>query len=765
MPHRRGTMTTLVFRGPSEGGLQQVQVGAADVVATLNAAQTAWGWVGGLSGIQRLLSGLRNTINKDPFKSLRMRSDLTLPPSCFHILTSSGVLFFEDHTSSTAFGGDPIMQSIGLTICALEHECGGEVAVDLFTKYVAEHYVQGTDKVPGLVETLYQQLMDHLPEIINEGTTRGLHERFEKAADALPKAAKRWQFNPKLANPFSGRLQNYEMSFVGGLLEWITTSSGSQSDPYFTRSSLAVRVAAYLKLAGHSIGPIVTWDGQTAPPDPRPRGVVLVLGGVSETDFCQETNVRVPHTVAQGSANMKLYFRYDTIGSMLLNSLGIPTSIRAESVQTMFLRVHKSIEQSIICEWEAPPTTQRCLRASFSRKNACKSSNPLSIRLASMYFTLSARTLASCYDHIATESILECVEQMKFRHLQELKPEKAEELAWFRIVTASIIVCIAGLLSEGFRTSSHVTQMHLGSSIWLDPITDRIDKQITSGLSFYDAAIIVGTVHSAVKVRTLDVEQNERAYILGFRYRLFAVVPSLLVNMTPTRACVGISCLDKFIANIPVFPDGSVRGTENLGPNWAPKQDHPPDYSWQHIQEPVDEPADQSLYLGVERPILSPEPTLVLGARIGGTLIGYSSVQTAMWVVGRSLNLQMKCMGHTESRLAIKLPASDWTILGQDRAERLDGPLTKTHCLFLPALGSETWALYVAGNYYNAIISYGCFNCATLGEPVDGFVPPIVVGYQSQSPHASKHLAEENKSHRNGYKKLPESSALINIQH
>lgn len=722
------TMGTPVFRSSGSGSLEQVQVGAADIVATLNAAQAAWGWVGGLTGIQRLLSGLRSTIHRDPFESLHLVSKLTLPSRC-HILTSKGILYFEDEDGPAAFGGNPITQTIGLTICALQHECRGEVAVDLFVKFIAEHYIDGPNRVPGLVESLYQQLLDHLPVIINEGATRGLHELFERVAKDLPGPAKRWQFSPKASIPYENRLQNFEISLVGGLLEWITNYATKANDPYFTRSSLAVRTAAYLKAVGYSIGPIVVWDGQGSPPEPR-RGVVLVLEGVSETDFSQKSSIRIPQTTARASTNLHLYFRDETIGSMLLNALGVRTSIRVESVQSMFSHVRSCVESSLTCSWEAPESAIQCVTAVFGKSRTWKSSGPLSIRIASMYFTLSADILASSYDRIATETLLSCLEQGKYQPLDSVEGSDLDALIWFRIVTASIIISIADLLSKDFRTLSHVTQMSLYTSEWLDKVIDRLDKHFVSGLDFHDAVLIVGTVHSATPITMFDKIQTERSSISGFRHGSFAVIPALLASMVPTGDCIGISCLDKFIGNIPVFPDGSIRETTDIGPGWSPPADQSSGkLSWQSLEQPKDVPPDSSLYLGIERPILQTEPFTVLAARIGGTITGYSSIKRARWAVAKSLKLSKKCLGHSEKQLAIKLDASLWCLMGQNWAEQLDGPLTKTHSIFLPALGSATWALHLAGEYHRTIISYGCFDCAAAGEPVEGYVPLLVVGY------------------------------------
>lgn len=40
----------------------------------------------------------------------------------------------QDEDGQSAFDRDPLMQTIGLTICGLVHECGGEAAVGLFVR-------------------------------------------------------------------------------------------------------------------------------------------------------------------------------------------------------------------------------------------------------------------------------------------------------------------------------------------------------------------------------------------------------------------------------------------------------------------------------------------------------------------------------------------------------------------------------------------------------------------------------------------------------
>jgi hypothetical protein len=739
-------MTTLVFRSSNSGNLEQIQVGAADIVATLNAAQSAWGWVGGLTGIQRLISGLKETVRQDPFKTLRLNPQAALAASRCHILTGNGMFYFEDHDGHKAFGGDPITQAIGLTICALAYECGGEMAVDLFVKFVAEHYIHGPNKIPGLPESLYQQLMDNISVILNEGATRGLHERFEAAAADLPEPAKQWQYYPEVSESQPTRLQNFEFSLVGGLLDWLTGIAIKSKDPYYTRSSLAVRTAAYLKAVGYDIGPIVTWNGKSPVIKPEPRGVVLVLGGTSETDFCQTSDIRIPNSVAAGAANMKLHFYCDTAGSMLLNALGIRTSIRVERVQTMFENVRDQIRAGLKCKWDAPESPKQCLTATFTPNRNGVRSKPLSLRIASLYFPLAADLLAACYESVSTETLLESVQKHKFQMFDRVSTSEFQDLAIFRIITASIVICIAESLSTSFHSSRHVTQMYLGSSLWLDEMCGYLDKHLASGIDFADAAIIAATIHAAAPSRAIDMEQTNRTFILGFRNGPMVVLPSLLVSMVPTEEGIGISCLDKFIANIPVFTDGSIRGTTNIGPNWAPpNRQNPPDFSWQTPQMPDHKAPDLSLYLGLERPILSREPVLVFGSRIGGSIVGYSSIGTAMWVIARSLRLSQQCPSHQKRRLAIKLDASHWALSGQNWAEKLDGPLTKSHCIFLPAGGSAALALHFAGQCSSRVgISYGCFDCAAVGEPSGTFSPFIVVGYGPLPERKAAQLALDN---------------------
>ena len=730
---------TLVFKRLGPGTLQQVQVGAADIVATLAAAHTAFGWLGGLVGVQRFFETLKTVMRRDPFGSLKINK-IVIPSSKCHILTSRGMFYFQDEDGQRAFAGDPLMQTIGLTICALEYECGGEVAVGLFVRCIASLLMEGpasNSQFPDLSQALYQELIDHLPAIINEGAARNLQRIFSSAADHLPAAPERWQFPTSLEDESSQQPEHYELSLLGGLLLWLSESG---SDPYYTRSALAARNAAYLKAIGYPIGPVCVWDGQGELPVPKPCGVVLVIGGSSDTDSKSAPFKRVP--VVDAEVSLKYHYREETIGSMLVNALGVKLDLLPESVQEMFNYVETCMSQTLYFDWETRPRElQRRQHPSevldwdgatlfcvCRMKDYPKKAKPLATSLASIYFGTTADFVALCYERIASES---CVTTVKEERLSDLNLVRSADLAWFWIVTASIIYCIAKALVKDFKSLFHVVKMRLCSQNWLEAMTRRLNHTLRSGVPFYEAAIIVGIIHAGASTELLELQTVERPSILGVRNGRYAVVPSVLSSMSPTSDGVGIACFDKFIANVPVFSDSSIRGDDkNAGLGWSPPDRRAPDTSWQVLSEPTDAPADISLYIGIERAHHSSVPSTVLCARIGGTVASTINIRRVMWHIVKSLEVSKVCNGHSAQQRAIILKPSVWGILGQERWERFGSELTKRHHFFLPALGDAAWALYIAGSALpcRVAISHGCFECAAsaIESPSQ---PSVICGY------------------------------------
>ena len=732
---------TLVFRRSGNGSLQQVQVGAADIVSTLAAAHTAWGWLGGLNSVHRFLSTVRNVMRRDPFGSLRINKML-IPSSTCHILTSRGMFLFQNEDGQSAFDGDPLMQTIGLTICALEHECGGEAAVGLFVRCMASELTEGPNSTD-LSQALYQELIDHLPAIINEGASRNLQDVFLSAAADIPPATERWQLPLNVQDGTPKHPEHFELSLLGGMLLWLSMPG---SDPYYTRSSLAARNAAYLKAIGYPIGPICVWDGQNSPPVPKPRGVVLIVGGSCDTDPESGSFTRVP--IADANASLKFYFREETIGSMLVNALGVKVNLMPESVQEMFIYVQTCIAQTLSFNWEIRSKGSQKYRTPSEIvdrdgatlfcmcqiKESTRKAKPLASSLASVYFGTTADFVAPCYERIATAS---CVANVREEKLSELDLVESEDLAWFRVVTASIIYCIAGSLAQdGFKALLHVMKIRLCSHDWLESMTQRLNHTLRSGVPFYEAAIIVGVVHAGASTDLLELQTVERSSILGVRNGCYAVVPALFASMLPTADSIGIACFDKFIANVPVFPDSTIRGEDATDPSWSPPDRSPFDNSWQSLGDLIDVPADISLYIGIERAHHSNAPLTVMCARVRGSVAGTISIRRIMWNILKSLKASTSCNGHKTRQQVITLKASTWGVLGQERWERFRSELTKTHHLFLPALGDASWALYIAGSllYNQVAISYGCFECAasTVESQTE---PSVICGYgETSSP-------------------------------
>ena len=190
------------------------------------------------------------------------------------------MLLFDDDDGYTAFGGDPTVQGIGLTLCALDHECGDLAAVSLFAEIFGTELLEDHKDLAALREAFIQHLSDGMSRIVCEGAARGLTRNFHDAVAGLPPSTRRWQFTAGLPESAESKLGYWEMGLVAGLLKWLCTE---KRKTYFTRSSLAARNAAYLRAVGYPTGPFVAWDGKDRAPRPM-GGVVIALGGSFATD-------------------------------------------------------------------------------------------------------------------------------------------------------------------------------------------------------------------------------------------------------------------------------------------------------------------------------------------------------------------------------------------------------------------------------------------------------------------------------------------------
>ncbi len=511
-------MTTLVRSTPNHGRLQQAQVGAADVVATLSAAHSAWGWIGGLEGVRNILANIRNPLGQKALADFGIH--LRLRPATYNIITSDGVKILHDPECQNSFSGNPITQLLGFTICALSHELEANRAISLFMDFLAPVLFSDTvGKTAGIREALYTQLLDRRTRILNEGAARGLTQSFNEAIQQL-------NLPPHPETVPHLRATGIDMAdymFVGGLLRWL--GKGEQRS-YLTRSAFTAQVAACLKDIGYSIGPIVFWDGVGSPPLTW-KGVILVVGGSLETDiYREEENV--------GSMEICLppvhHYRQKTIGSLLFNLLGSLLDMWPETFQTDFNTVDAKLRKHLRFTWKSVEDSARVHAvASWSKSQA--ETTPISRSLAAIHFGTSANPLAMCYGEIANEKFLTAA-----RRKYDDESPVPWEVTRFRGFTVAILISIASMLGgPAFESLYHCTSIDLRYD--RDKLSRQLDEALEHGFSFTQAIKFVSAFHCG---RHPLVKDGDRGDQIGCQNGAYAVLPTLLFKMAPVEEALTI---------------------------------------------------------------------------------------------------------------------------------------------------------------------------------------------------------------------------------
>lgn len=161
---------TLVWRTRS-GSLIQTEVGTIDLVNTLSAARSVYGWLGGTEGLRYVLDRIKNSLGKR-LRDLKLDKQLRLQPFRGLVLTSQGPLMAHMDDAESSFGGDIRTQVIGTTLCALAHEFDIITAANLFRQSLMP-YLFGENTA--LLDALQIQLLEDstCQKIINEGASRG----------------------------------------------------------------------------------------------------------------------------------------------------------------------------------------------------------------------------------------------------------------------------------------------------------------------------------------------------------------------------------------------------------------------------------------------------------------------------------------------------------------------------------------------------------------------------------------------------------------
>lgn len=705
-------MTTLIFQ--PKGALQNIQVGAADIVALLGVAHSAWGWVGSLSGVKNILDRARTFIpgtSQHPILNL----SLPIPNGNYLILTFQGPVSWEDGTK--AFGGDPVMQFVGATLCALAHECGPSAAVKLFMRCIAPTlWDREFIEIPGLKETVRLQLMDNIQAILNDGAIRGFTERFFQAAGdcGLTEGDKVWLKSYTQVEDDDMPLAT-EIELIGGFLCWVV-KRGTVAQPYCTRSGMVARTALYLRSVGYSLDPLQSWNGVGSQPKVV-RGVILVTGGTSETDPLQLN----PGEFAESSR--KSHYQHSTIGAMLVNAVQFPTLLAPETAQEQFRSAERALLSLIRPTWRTASDGSERVAVFFgtpdhSTPNRQRSQpSSYATALASIYFPLSAQLLAQCYEGIATDDIRRCAIENKSN--SAAFEDLPEDLVLFRVVTAGIIIAVVSTLAGAdYWSMTHASMINLDDESWLDNIARLLDKGLSSSLPMAQAVSLVASIHCAMDLSefaTSDTGVKVDTNIIGARTGIYAVIPSLFLNMSPGPEALGLVCVDQFVGNIPVHRDGWIRSGTTAALYFSGVREVPttgfdlatrgsPAHAL--LGPPVPACPDIPLYVSLERVQHYSRPDVMLTGRVNGEVVGSVSIDEVLWVVCKSLEAVSECGKNcTQPTKVRNVKASEWV-----KGLVLD----PKYPVCLQVDGDPAWRLLAAGQagQCSGLLMFGCFQCA-----------------------------------------------------
>jgi hypothetical protein len=712
---------TLVFRSEL-GYLQQTQIGPPDIVATFSAAQAAWGWIGGLDGVQRFLKSLSLSISQlfSENSGFQIPSTLELLPLVGQVFTESGPVPYTIESDPGIFGDGLPSKLIGLSVCAIAHECGGSQAVHLFMKCMAPALfpkpLEANDALHGI-------LMDNWPKIVSEGASRGLTTLFSNAINNLnlPSSDRRW-----LQDSLSSTTKAFppEISMVGGLLKWLSTENRST---YFTRSSLVARVASCLKEIGYLINGIETWNGTDCRPKTSGSRVVLVLGGSSETD----THMLSDDEQIPGYPFLH-HYSFRTVGAMLTNSAYDQSGISIESFQNIFEDIYQGIDERLTVKWSAVPFAESTesvapIRVTLTWKPGKSQllNRSIATRIASMNFPTLAEKIAFCYEGVVdNEHALQ--EILSFKKHKPLKTS-SNSIMLFRAATASIIIAMAAKLSgDTFKDCQHLTRLRLTTDDWIKPMCNCLDGS-ANYLSLKQAVILLAAVHTGAEPIAF---QSQDSRIIGWRDGIYAVLPSLLIEMRPATEAVGLRCIDSFWGNCLAYEDGSIKAgngsgiiedTSILEEAEQIMSSDVQSLRGPHLGPPIPGPPDVPLYLTIERPLHYNSRDLSLRGRIAGNPVGTVGVIQILQVLLHSLE-QSPCTGrHLATNVVFNIKPSVWT--KRDNYKPVGGKFNS----FIPVKEDSSWALFLAGQTesYNGRIVFGCPQCA--GDSVE--IGSALIGY------------------------------------
>ncbi|KAL9116827.1 MAG: hypothetical protein Q9187_006643 [Circinaria calcarea] len=749
---------TLVFRGSAQGSLQQIQIGPIDLVATISAANSAWGWLGGLSRARKILNYFGDQVKQDSGVFIKPK----LQPAACRVICFDGITTLPPDDPDTAFDGDYTTQMVAVTICALAFEIPEDQVIDIFMTYLLPVlFLKSKAPAPGLQEALHSQLVDNLPVILNEGAARGFTERFKSAVGALEVATAEGNWSNFEGWERRGKKFLIERYMIGGFLKWLGMGI---REAYFTRSAAVARLAACLKDVGYVLTSVQKWDGRGSLPT-LPRAVILVVGGVSKTDpFLEEPPYDYPELV------LISHYQWSTTGAMFSNSLHTHSAIPPETFQQYFEEITEYIQANLSLHWKFRNTltnkegyrvsTEPAELHVYSQwKQPRKNHSRTALRLAAFYFPGSAPEVAPCYERIASEDTLQLINHTKDDDFG--KHKYSENLIRFRVITASIIFASIGhIAGPDFHNIQHCTALRLQTGSGIHKLGGYVDKLMSSTLLYSTVASLISHIHCGM-THTLHPEPDDgmvrymQSSVIGYRQGIYAVIPNLLLTMNhePSFASLGFNCVDVFVGNIPTHRDGTITSGNAAG------FDHPDLADRELIQQlihghsdseaqlvqanqdaflgpPTLRPPSVPLHLSIERPPDVSEPHLTLCGRVNGEVMGYAGVPAIITALALSLShenatgkINGDCGKHaTESHKStvtvLNISTSLWV---RSKARKPTGePLYHT---YIPVHNDIAWLLMLAAAS-RIVISSGCAGCAVDQDVVETDVKKYIIGYK-----------------------------------
>lgn len=704
---------TLVWRTQS-GSLIQTQVGMTDVVNTLSAARSVYGWMGGTEGLRSVLDCIRNPLGRR-LHDLKLDKQLRLQPFRGLVLTSHGPLVAHMDDAQGSFGSDIRTQVIGTTLCALAHEFDIVTAANLFRQFLMP-YLFG-ENTP-LLDALQIQLLEDstCQKIINEGASRGLNDLFLETATrlGLPVLGQGWRRKKpgqEDEDDFLG-----EVKLVAGFLKWFVDDGNTE---YRTRSGCVARLAAYLKAVGYNMGSIQTWEGVGIPPSPLGiKCLTLVLGGFSETDPLMEggEDVQTPNQPPIS------HYQHSTTGALLLTALGDAPPISPECLQEDFDQVFDYVEKHLTIDYFAEDGQAL---ARYNWKSVDIASTPTAIRLASVYFPALTEFVAPCFNRIANGTYLSLVTERRFRGI--IRPEK-KELGRLRAITASIVIAIVSRFApKTFKIVRHATSMDLYDDLWLSEMCKTIDQVKYPSLSQVVSPLaelhVAPEDDSDLRMTTYSASETRNSNKIAWRRGIYSIFPSYLFNMELSPANVQFVCSDQFWANVKTQRDGSIRTTSGPGvQRYDIDIDQPSgiaDLSDLERQgDLVPAPSilgppelsapDCPLYLSLGSPMHTIESCLCFVAWINGAVAGTVGIRDSFYLLAVSNGEPEVCPGHDRCMQFINIKTSIWA------QNYWDKPQSRQHPIFMPVCGDKCWAIFAAGQlvHEDGRIVFKCPTCA-----------------------------------------------------